>query len=157
MIHLRHWLCTAAIVQPLWVITGTPPAARLYDLQPFWQRVRARASLNDVRIHDLRHTFASMAVATGQGWRSSASYLATPRCRRPPLCAFGGRPCETGCQPSRSRDCEQPKRQSGLAKTRPVSEHYRAERHCQNDPFRQIERSEADPLNHPVETVSALA
>ncbi len=45
----------------------TLPGARLTDLQPFWQRVRARASLNDVRIHDLRHTFASTAVATGQG------------------------------------------------------------------------------------------
>ena len=41
--------------------------ARLTDLQPFWQRVRARAGLNDVRIHDLRHTFASTAVASGQG------------------------------------------------------------------------------------------
>jgi integrase len=50
-----------------WVITGTLPGAPLYDLQPFWQRVRARAGLKDVRIHDLRHTFASTAVATGQG------------------------------------------------------------------------------------------
>ena len=51
----------------LWVIVGTLPGARLTDLQPFWQRVRARADLNDVRIHDLRHTFASTAVASGQG------------------------------------------------------------------------------------------
>jgi integrase len=36
-----------------WVITGTLPGASLYDLQPFWQRVRARAGLKDVRIHDL--------------------------------------------------------------------------------------------------------
>ena len=50
-----------------WVIVGTLPGARLTDLQPFWQRVRARAGLNDVRIHDLRHTFASAAVASGQG------------------------------------------------------------------------------------------
>ncbi len=50
-----------------WVITGTLPSAPLYDLQPFWQRVRARAGLKDVRIHDLRHTFASTAVAAGQG------------------------------------------------------------------------------------------
>ena len=38
----------------------------LSDLQPFWQRVRARAGVKDVRIHDLRHTFASTAVASGQ-------------------------------------------------------------------------------------------
>jgi len=50
-----------------WVIVGTLPGARLTDLQPFWQRVRARAGLKDVRIHDLRHTLASTAVASGQG------------------------------------------------------------------------------------------
>ena len=50
-----------------WVISGTLPAKPLSDLQPFWQRVRARAGVKDVRIHDLRHTFASMAVASGQG------------------------------------------------------------------------------------------
>ena len=50
-----------------WVIVGTLPGARLSDLQPFWQRVRARAGLKDARIHDLRHTFASTAVASGHG------------------------------------------------------------------------------------------
>jgi integrase len=50
-----------------WVTVGTKSGARLTDLQPFWQRVRARAGLKDVRIHDLRHTFASTAVAAGQG------------------------------------------------------------------------------------------
>jgi integrase len=50
-----------------WVITGALPGKHLSDLQPFWRRVRARAGLKDVRIHDLRHTFASMAVASGQG------------------------------------------------------------------------------------------
>lgn len=50
-----------------WVISGTLTGKRLSDLQPFWQRVRARAGVKDVRIHDLRHTFASTAVASGQG------------------------------------------------------------------------------------------
>jgi integrase len=50
-----------------WVITGTLPGKPLSDLQPFWQRVRARAGVKDARIHDLRHTFASAAVASGQG------------------------------------------------------------------------------------------
>ncbi len=49
------------------VIPGTLPGQHLSDLQPFWQRVRARAGFKDVRIHDLRHTFASIAVAAGQG------------------------------------------------------------------------------------------
>jgi integrase len=48
-----------------WVITGTLPGKPLSDLQPFWQR--ARAGVKDVRIHDLRQTFASTAVASGQG------------------------------------------------------------------------------------------
>jgi hypothetical protein len=30
-----------------WVITGTLEGAPLYDLQPFWQRLRARAGLKD--------------------------------------------------------------------------------------------------------------
>jgi integrase len=50
-----------------WVIVGTKSGVRLSDLQPFWQRVRARAGLKDVRIHDLRHSFASTALAAGQG------------------------------------------------------------------------------------------
>lgn len=35
------------------------------DLKKFWGRVRAKAGIPDVRIHDLRHTFASYAVARG--------------------------------------------------------------------------------------------
>jgi integrase len=49
------------------VIQGTQPGKPLADLQPFWQRVRARAGLKDARLHDLRHTFASVGVASGQG------------------------------------------------------------------------------------------
>src|SRR5512147_2700770 len=50
-----------------WVVYGIKPGGRLIDLQPFWQRLRARAGLKDARIHDLRHTFASSAVAAGHG------------------------------------------------------------------------------------------
>ena len=35
------------------------------NLQKSWRRVRARAGLDDVRLHDLRHTFASVAVSGG--------------------------------------------------------------------------------------------
>ena len=55
------------VAQNPWVIVGAKSGARLTDLQPFWQRVRARAGLKDARIHDLRHTFASTAVMSGHG------------------------------------------------------------------------------------------
>jgi integrase len=36
-------------------------------IQKVWERVRAKASLNGVRLHDLRHTFVSVGVASGLG------------------------------------------------------------------------------------------
>lgn len=49
-----------------YVITGKQPRQHLTDLQRPWRRIRARAGLEDVRIHDLRHSFASGAVAMGE-------------------------------------------------------------------------------------------
>ena len=49
-----------------WVIVGKKPGAHLTDLQHPWRRIRARAGLEDVRIHDLRHSFASRALALGE-------------------------------------------------------------------------------------------
>ena len=50
----------------LWVIAGKLPASHLTDLQRPWRRIRERAGLEDVRIHDLRHSFASRALALGE-------------------------------------------------------------------------------------------
>jgi integrase len=47
------------------VIAGAKPGAHLVELQKPWRRIRAKAGLNDVRIHDLRHSFASVAAGTG--------------------------------------------------------------------------------------------
>ena len=49
-----------------WVIAGKKAGSHLTDLQHPWRRIRARAGLDGVRIHDLRHSFASRAVALGE-------------------------------------------------------------------------------------------
>ena len=50
-----------------WVIAGKKPGAHLSNLDQAWARLRARAGLEDVRIHDCRHSFASHALAIGEG------------------------------------------------------------------------------------------
>ncbi len=52
-----------------WVIAGPRPGRRLSSLNGRWLVVRARAGLEDVRIHDLRHSFASRALALGESLR----------------------------------------------------------------------------------------
>jgi len=48
------------------VITGKKPKAHLTDLQHPWRRIRASAGLDDVRIHDLRHSFGASAARMGE-------------------------------------------------------------------------------------------
>jgi integrase len=50
-----------------YVITGDIEGQHLTDMQKPWRRIRKLADLPNVRIHDLRHTFASSGVALGQG------------------------------------------------------------------------------------------
>jgi integrase len=47
------------------VLPGDRPGCAFVGIQKPWQRVRALAALSDVHIHDLRHAFASAAVASG--------------------------------------------------------------------------------------------
>ena len=49
-----------------WVIAGGKPGERLMQLAYYWYPVRERAGLDDVRLHDLRHSFASRALALGE-------------------------------------------------------------------------------------------
>lgn len=50
-----------------YVIVGKKEGQFLVGFQRAWRRIRNRAGLVDLRIHDLRHSFASAAVANGEG------------------------------------------------------------------------------------------
>ena len=48
-----------------YVICGEKPGTCLVNLQKPWRRIRRAAGLDDLRLHDLRHSFASVAAAQG--------------------------------------------------------------------------------------------
>ena len=48
-----------------WLFPGHAPGKPLSDLYNFWNKLRRELGLADVRIHDLRHTFASFLVNAG--------------------------------------------------------------------------------------------
>lgn len=48
-----------------WLFPGRTAGRPLSDIYLFWNRLRHRLGLADVRIHDLRHTFASILVNAG--------------------------------------------------------------------------------------------
>jgi integrase len=50
----------------VFVIPGDKPGTHRRSLQAVWERIRQEAEIPDVRIHDLRHTFASFGVNGGQ-------------------------------------------------------------------------------------------
>lgn len=47
------------------VLPGRREGQHLINLQKPWRRIRENAGISDVRIHDLRHSFASVAAASG--------------------------------------------------------------------------------------------
>ena len=74
---MRHVPLTPAVERVLggiariegnpWVITGKKPGAHLSNVDEPWRRVRARAGLEGVRVHDCRHSYASRALVLGEG------------------------------------------------------------------------------------------
>ncbi len=53
------------IENPYVICSDHKPDEPINDLQSTWQKIRKWAGIEDVHIHDLRHTFASNAVAMG--------------------------------------------------------------------------------------------
>ena len=49
-----------------YVFAGKRKGTWFTSIQKPWQRLRRDAGLEDVRIHDLRHSFASLAIASGE-------------------------------------------------------------------------------------------
>ncbi len=49
-----------------WVFSGRSQRSRVSNLANHWNRLRERADLTDVRLHDLRHSYASRALALGE-------------------------------------------------------------------------------------------
>jgi integrase len=47
------------------VIVGKVEGEHIVNLQKPWNRVRTEAGLDGVRLHDLRHSFASAAASAG--------------------------------------------------------------------------------------------
>ncbi len=50
-----------------WVVPGAKEGCHLINLEKPWRRIRVKAGIPDVRLHDLRHSFASVAVGLGEG------------------------------------------------------------------------------------------
>jgi integrase len=50
-----------------YVIVGQKAGAALVNLEKPWRAIRRSVGLDDVRLHDLRHAFASVAASSGMG------------------------------------------------------------------------------------------
>ncbi|MDP1577901.1 MAG: site-specific integrase, partial [Cypionkella sp.] len=48
-----------------WLFPGDTPGQPVKEIRRFWINIQKQAKLPDVRIHDLRHTFASLLVSGG--------------------------------------------------------------------------------------------
>jgi integrase len=58
------------------VFVGKRPGSRLINLQSSWRRLCTAADLDCIRLHDLRHTYASLAVGQGFSLALTGALLA---------------------------------------------------------------------------------
>lgn len=55
----------AAVRGSPWLFPGDTPGQPVQEIRRFWARIQKEVGIPDVRIHDLRHTFASLLVSGG--------------------------------------------------------------------------------------------
>jgi hypothetical protein len=58
-----------------WLFPGDTAGQPVQELRRFWARIQAECGIEDVRIHDLRHTFASLLVSGGASLEMIAKLL----------------------------------------------------------------------------------
>jgi len=81
-----------------YVVVGKRKGSYLIDPQHPWRRVRAAADLEGVRIHDLRHTFASGGLAVGEGLSMIGKLFGRTQIQTTASCASCVRSHEGRCQ-----------------------------------------------------------
>ena len=80
-----------------WCLPGRVHGRPLVNPQKPWRRMRAAAGLDDVRLHDLRHTYASVAARGGLSLPMIGALLGHSRTADDAaLCASGGESGATG-------------------------------------------------------------
>jgi integrase len=81
------WRCSQRfLASEAYVIAGDNPKKLRADLNRPWRALAKRAGLEDVRIHDLRHTHASIGAGAGLGLPIIGSYLAIRSLNHCPIC-----------------------------------------------------------------------
>jgi integrase len=58
-----------------YVLPGRRPKAHFVAIEKAWQQLRAKAGLRDVRLHDLRHSYAAMGAGLGESLHMIGSLL----------------------------------------------------------------------------------
>jgi integrase len=53
------------LAENAYVLPGKRPKGHFIGIQKAWEKIRGKADLKDVRLHDLRHAYASVAVSGG--------------------------------------------------------------------------------------------
>ncbi|MCC5993937.1 MAG: tyrosine-type recombinase/integrase [Rhodobacteraceae bacterium] len=55
----------AVVKRSPWLFPGDAPGQPVQEIRRFWAHIQKEVGIEDVRIHDLRHTFASLLVSGG--------------------------------------------------------------------------------------------